>query len=232
MREDRYAAIAASLRRMGWLQDRILYRARMAVVRIMARTGARTVLDAGCGAGTLSPYLAAAGMRVLAVDSSPAMLQLARRNAPCLHCIQADAARLDLREPVDGAVIALTLHEMPEHDRRAVWLALRRLVRPDGVCVVMDYTDPPHRRLAGDVARWVINHDERMVDRDNPGHYRNYLDFMTRGGARGWLTEIGAPFTCQDHFLCGNLGVFQVALVGVERERSGSVQRLRDGRDS
>jgi ubiquinone/menaquinone biosynthesis C-methylase UbiE len=231
MSGDRYAAIAASLRHMGWLQDRILYRARMAVVKRMIETGTRTVLDAGCGAGTLSRYLTSAGLQVLAVDSSPAMLQLARQNAPHLQWIQADIVQLELREPVDSAVIALSLHEMTETDRQAVWLAVQRMIRPDGVCVVMDYTPPSSCTLAGRVARWVIDRDERMVDRDDPGHYRNYLDFMTFGGARGWLKAIGAPIVYETCFLCGNLCVFQT---GAEHHLKASTcqmihQRLPNG---
>lgn len=212
MKEDRYSAIAASLHRMGWLQDAILYRARMAVVEMMEQAGTRAVLDACCGAGTLSRYLAAAGMHVMAADSSASMLQLARRNAPDLCWIHADLRKLRLPEPVDGAVIALTLHEMKETDRRTVWLALQRLIRPGGVCVVMDYTDPPRGGLAGRLARWMIDHDERMVDRDDPGHHQNYLDFMRRGGAQGWLNTTGAVLVHEYHFLWGNLGVFQLCV--------------------
>ncbi|OOG21476.1 hypothetical protein B1C78_16050 [Thioalkalivibrio denitrificans] len=213
MQADRYAPIADSLRRMGWLQDRLLHRARTKAVEAVVQAGARTVLDACCGAGTLSRYLDAAGLRVTGVDASPAMLNLAQRQASGVRWIQADVTRLELSEPVDAAVIALTLHEMPEAQRQAVWRALQGLTRPDGVCVVVDYTIPPRATLAARMADWVIRQDERALDRDDPGHYANYLDFLSRGGARGWLAGTGAHIMDEAYYLFGNLGVFRLARI-------------------
>jgi ubiquinone/menaquinone biosynthesis C-methylase UbiE len=183
----------------------------MKAVEMVVKAGARTVLDACCGAGTLSRYLDAAGLKVLGVDASPAMLQLARRQAPGPHWIQADVTRLEPGEPVDASVIALALHEMTELQRQAMWRALQRLTRPDGVHVVMDYTIPPRATLAARTAGWVIRQDERALDRDDPGHYRNYLEFLARGGARGWLTGMGVHVVHEAWYLFGNLGVFEIA---------------------
>ena len=210
MSRDRYAPIADSLRRVGWVQDRILRRTRMKAVEMVLEAGARTVLDACCGAGTLSRYLDAAGLQVLGVDASPAMLRLARQQAPGAHWIQADVTRLELGEQVDATVIALALHEMTEAQRQAVWHALQRLTRRDGVYVMVDYTIPPRATLAGRVASWMIHRDEYALDRDDPGHYRNYLDFLAGGGARGWLTGMGAHIADEAWYLFGNLGVFQL----------------------
>ena len=182
----------------------------MAVVRGIRQLPIRTVLDAGCGAGTLSGYLAAAGLEVLSVDESQAMLRLARQRVPDIHGLQADITHVQLPKPVDCAVIALTLHEMNESKRQAVWHALQGLIRPNGLCVVMDYTLPPRRTCAGDIARRVIDWDEGMVDRDDPGHYHNYQDFMCKGGARGWLTGMGVRPVHEEYHLFGNLGVFHV----------------------
>lgn len=220
MSRDRYAPIADSLRRMGWLQDRILHRARMKAVDMVVKAGARTVVDTCCGAGTLSRYLDAAGLQVLGVDASPAMLQLAQQRAPGVRWMQADVTRLELGEQVDATVIALALHEMSEAQRQATWRALQQLTRPDGVYVVMDYTIPPRATLAGRVAGWVIRQDEHALDRDDPGHYRNYLDFLARGGARGWLTGMGAHIVDEAWYLFGNLGVFRI---GADHHRKSVV---------
>ena len=210
MSADRYAPVAHSLRRMGWLQDRILHRARMKAVEMVVKAGARTVLDACCGTGTLSRYLDTAGLQVLGVDASPAMLQLARQQAPALHWIQADVRQLELAEPADAAVIALALHEMPQVQRQAVWRALQKLTRRDGVYVVVDYTIPPRATLASQAAGWTIRHDERALDRHDPGHYAHYLDFLLRGGAQGWLAGSGARIVDEAFFLFGHLGVFRL----------------------
>ncbi|AGA35303.1 putative type 11 methyltransferase [Thioalkalivibrio nitratireducens DSM 14787] len=132
MSDDRYREIARSLQTMGWLQDALLRQARKRVVEHLRKRGVVTALDAGCGAGTLSRYLSDAGMSVIAVDRSPAMLELAGRRASHAQCLQADLSRLSLSRPVDGAVVALSLHEMTESQRVEVWRALQRLTRHGG----------------------------------------------------------------------------------------------------
>lgn len=52
-----------------------------------------TVLDLGCGTGTLAALLAGAGYRVLGLDRSPAMLRWARRTAPGARFRVADLRR-------------------------------------------------------------------------------------------------------------------------------------------
>lgn len=206
MSDDRYREIARSLRTMGWLQDALLRRARKRVVEHLRDRGAATVLDAGCGAGTLSRYLSDAGLSAIAVDRSPAMLALARRRAPHAQCLRADLTRLVLGQPVDGAVVALSLHEMTEDRRVEVWSALQRLTRRNGPLVLMDYT-PPTRHALSRLAGWIIHMDERGLDRFDPGHFQNFKGFLARGGAHGWLQRQGQTIVADDRFLFGNLAV-------------------------
>jgi SAM-dependent methyltransferase len=54
------------------------------LVRILRRHAIRSarIVDAGCGSGILARHLVGAGYRVHGFDASPAMIRLARRNAP------------------------------------------------------------------------------------------------------------------------------------------------------
>jgi len=71
----------------------------------------KTVLDLGCGTGTIACLLAERGFRVTAVDSSPEMLTEAERkaqgleNRPFFLCQSIE--KLRLLEPVDAAVSTL-----------------------------------------------------------------------------------------------------------------------------
>ena len=93
------------------------------------------VLEIGCGSGLLTRYLVEAGCRVLATDASPAMLELARENAPGAEGF----ARLTLPDdpvPASDAIVGIghPLNYLPTADaiERAL-VALARALLPGGV---------------------------------------------------------------------------------------------------
>ena len=65
-------------------------------------TGAR-VLDAGCGAGPMTEELARRGARVVAVDISPSLLEVARRRIPEHLHARIDFRAGDMLDPAHGA---------------------------------------------------------------------------------------------------------------------------------
>src|SRR6478609_3420161 len=92
-----------------------------------AAAGARTVLDVGGGHGRLARRLPGLGLRVLLLDLSPAMLDLAPRPA-----VRADGARLPVADASVDAVAALyTLYHYA--DPRSPIRAARRVLRPGGL---------------------------------------------------------------------------------------------------
>ena len=52
------------------------------VLEVLRDRGAKTVVDIGCGSGIWARQLVDAGMQVVGVDLSPAMIKLARRRVP------------------------------------------------------------------------------------------------------------------------------------------------------
>lgn len=64
------------------------------------------VLDAGCGTGRVSIELARRGYALTGLDIDPAMLAVARRNAPDLAWIEGDLASTDLDTTFDTVVLA------------------------------------------------------------------------------------------------------------------------------
>jgi trans-aconitate 2-methyltransferase len=91
------------------------------------------VLDVGCGTGRVTESLLALAPRgrVLAVDASVEMVELAReRLGERAEVWCEDALAIELEEPVDAIVSTATLHWVTDHDR--LWGRLARALRPGG----------------------------------------------------------------------------------------------------
>lgn len=102
--------------------------------------------DLGCGTGQVSAALAPFVARVVAVDSSAAMLQAARKR---LHRIgNVDLRRGDLEalpiddERLDAATLMLVLHHVPEPEKALAEVA--RALKPGGRLLLVDML--PHDR--------------------------------------------------------------------------------------
>ena len=95
------------------------------------------VLDAACGTGRHSLWLAKQGHEVIGVDASPAMLAKARAKLPGARFEQGDLAALPLPDAsVDAALCALALVHVP--DLHPALAELARVVRPGGRIVISD----------------------------------------------------------------------------------------------
>jgi trans-aconitate 2-methyltransferase len=92
-----------------------------------------TVLDVGCGTGRVTEALVALVPRgrVLALDASPDMVELARQrlgDGATVWC--QNVLELELEEPVDAIVSTAALHWVPDHDR--LLARLGAALRPGG----------------------------------------------------------------------------------------------------
>ena len=102
----------------------------------------RSVLDVGCGPGTITADIArrVAPGRVLGVDSSDAVLDIARREwseVPNCSFRRGDALHLD---HADDSFDIVHAHQLLQHvpDPVAAMREMRRVCRPDGVVAVRD----------------------------------------------------------------------------------------------
>lgn len=91
------------------------------------------VLDVGCGTGRVTERLLelVPRGRVLAIDASEAMVELARAHlGDRAEVLCQDALELEVPEPVDAIVSTAALHWVPGHDR--LWPRLAAALRPGG----------------------------------------------------------------------------------------------------
>jgi ubiquinone/menaquinone biosynthesis C-methylase UbiE len=134
------------------------------------------ILDVGCGPGfyclELSEIVGSSGS-VVGVDSSPAMLQLAR--ARCAGCgnvelVEGEATRLPVDdETFDGVVCVQVLEYVS--DVEAAVAELRRALRPGGRAVVWDVdwaTVSIHSRDSALTTRVLRAWDEHLADPSLP----------------------------------------------------------------
>ncbi|WP_138974113.1 class I SAM-dependent methyltransferase [Patulibacter medicamentivorans] len=105
------------------------------VVReLLADRPAGLAIDVGTGTGRHATWLAEQGHRVIGVDTSRAMLEVARGRAPQLEWVEADARALPFEDAsADIVVSGLTLSHLPNLDAIG---ELARLVAPGGRLVI------------------------------------------------------------------------------------------------
>lgn len=141
------------------------------------------IVDLGCGPGNLTALLAERwpGARVLGIDSSPEMIETARRDHPSIEWRVADVAEWEPDRPVDVLYSNAPLHWLDDHaslfSRLRSWIA-----DPGGLLAVQmpdNWREPSHRIPAEilDDGSWPAPAVEALMrDRlSNPANYRRWI---------------------------------------------------------
>jgi ubiquinone/menaquinone biosynthesis C-methylase UbiE len=143
---------------LAWLwtlgRERALRERMLSFVQL--QTG-ESVLDVGCGTGTLAiaakQQVGAAGI-VHGVDASPQMLARAARKAARRRCqvafVQGPAQALPFPDArFDVVLSTLMLHHLPRSERRQCVAEMGRVLKPGGRVLIADFgqTDPRRRGL-------------------------------------------------------------------------------------
>lgn len=169
---------AAKYERAGAVEGRLLGRFRRRLLAEVAELGPRGVLDAGCGEGHVTAWVAAAlpGAEVTGVEGrADALAAFARRN-PGLRAVEGDLRALPF---ADGAFDLVLCTEVLEHlaQPRA---ALRELARVCSAHLLLTVPHEPFFRL-GNLARG------RYVTRlgSTPGHRSTW-------GRRGFVRTVAS----------------------------------------
>lgn len=200
---DNYRPLAKALRYAEPIQNLMLLRPRLQVIRLLKEYGRKSVLDVCCGAGKLMQMLLKRGFEVHGVDSSETMLERARaKKLPNLH--KQDATEFTFERAFDACVICLALHEMEQDVRLAVWERMKAAVKPEGYICIFDYDPPDSAGLLSRFGKKFIDMDEHSFVDHHPEHYENFKDFMACGGVRGWVREHGGNVVAEKSIWAGN----------------------------
>ncbi len=96
------------------------------------------VLDAGCGVGTpASRFLVKKGFRVIGVDISKRMIELAKENVPEAEFYHHNILTLDFPdESFDGIICVYTLWHIPRAQHSSIIKNFHRMLKNDGILVL------------------------------------------------------------------------------------------------
>ena len=110
-----------------------------------------SALDIACGSGKLTAdlaRLAGAAGRVVGLDFSPQMLEVARREHPRLKFLEGDALNLPFEDAsFDASTIAFGLRNLADPVRGL--REMLRVVKPSGRVVVLEFVRPPRGLVGG-----------------------------------------------------------------------------------
>ncbi len=165
------------------------------------------VLDVGCGTGIQLASYQRSGCRVTGIDASPAMLEMARRRlGQGASLTVGDAAAMPYPDQAFDLVLAATaLHEMPPRTRAAALDEMKRVLRPGGSMLLIDFEAGPVRPVRGWITKGVITASEVAAGRS---HHRNYRDFMARGGLPSLLEAHGISVSQRRIVSGGAIGMY------------------------
>jgi trans-aconitate 2-methyltransferase len=171
------------------------------VLSSLELNGDETVLDAGCGSGRLTKALLerVPKGRVIALDTSDAMLEVARRELSTygdrVSFVQADLGALQLDKVADVIFSTATLHWVLDH--KALFHGLKRALKPGGR---LHAQCGGYGNLSEHLALAVRTGGEALQGLSYPTHFatpEEALENMEAAGfvdAKAWLKDAPTPF--------------------------------------
>ncbi|MBN9457114.1 MAG: trans-aconitate 2-methyltransferase [Bosea sp.] len=144
-------------------------------------------IDLGCGPGNSTELVAARFPQaaVTGLDSSPDMIEKARKRLPRLSFVQADLAGWAPEERYDLIFANAVLQWLPDHE--ALFARLAAALKPGGVLAVQmpnNLAEPSHVAMAETAAEgpWAVRFAHATEAREPLGSFSDY---------RRWLMEAG-----------------------------------------
>jgi ubiquinone/menaquinone biosynthesis C-methylase UbiE len=145
------------------------------LIELAAPAPGEKVLDVGCGTGTLAiaikPRVGAG--EVHGIDASPEMIQVAKEKSA------KDGSDIDFRGALIEAIpfpdasfdlvtSSLMLHHLPDNLKAKGFLQIRRVLKPGGRFMAMDFAAHSHSRLGHLLSIFGHSRGESMVDKLTP----------------------------------------------------------------
>ena len=192
--------------------------------------GAR-VLEIACGTGYWTQFIAPLAARLVAIDSAPETMQIARGRAgnATVEFVDADAYRLPARlGRFDAAFAGFWFSHVPKARRREFLLGLHARLEPGAKVVLLDnrYVEGSSTPVGGHDADGDTWQDRRLVDGST---HRVLKNFPTEAELHGLVAGVGerAAYADWPHYW-----VFEYAVTGDAATPKGEGECAPGGADA
>jgi len=210
-RQDPYSPLQKFVNPLERRLEAFMDPIRQKTVHLLQRYSCRRVLDLGCGTGGLSRQLANAYLVPVGLDFSSTLLSSAMVKAvqsPRFPILQGDAGHLPFQSAYfDAVILSLALHEMAPNLRETVWREMGRVLRIEGLIMLIDFIPPMQSRPDAKGISYLIHSLELMMGLIHAPHYLHYRDFMKKGGLKAWISTHGAKILEERYYAQGNLAL-------------------------
>ena len=165
------------------------------------------VLDIGCGTGAHLKLYQALNCSVSGIDLSRSMLKIAREKLGGSADLRlGDATATDFSDRMFDLIVCCTvLHEMQEAVRLQVLKEAKRLVKPGGRVLIIDFHPGPLKKIKGYYSKVIITIAEISAGKE---HFRNYRHFIRNGGLPAMIESTGFKIDQKKIVSGGNFGVY------------------------
>ena len=152
-------------------------------LRMFLPEAGMSILDVGCGTGSHLAFYQRYDVNLFGIDTSPAMLSLAReRLGDGAELYQGSATEMPYpNSSFDLIISMLVLHEMDQPIRLAVLDEIKRVLKSTGRVLLIEFNPGRVNSFEGFRTKLVIFLSEIAAGWK---HYRNYRHFMSINGLK------------------------------------------------
>ena len=156
----------------------------------------KSVLDVATGTGSLAIALSSTAKKVIGIDLSSKMLEVAKRKRHTnnLSFLQMDASKMNFQDDeFDIVTISLGLHDMPQEIRSSVLEEVKRVLNKEGKLYILE-----HDLISNKLLNWCSSYLMNVFES------KYYLDFINSDFLE-YLSSFDFKLENKTNYLFGHL---------------------------
>lgn len=152
------------------------------------------VLDVGCGAGVKSKYLINKGLKVIGIDFSKEMINIAKREVPDGKFLVMDMRDVrELKEKFDAIFMQAVLLHVPKKEVRKTLEVLQDILIPHGYFYIAVKEKKPHQP-----------EEEIRVENDYGYKYKRFFSYFNLDEIKNYISDLNLKVCYESVTSSGN----------------------------